>query len=122
MRKCALRIFSAARPSAVPSTVAPPTKLDVSAAARYSGPTTVDTVLFIMIECSELSAAELAPPAACAVVRCGGAPCSDFVAEQLVAAGVNVQTHFDQNDGPGMKLLAVVPGATPRELAIYRPP
>ncbi|KAJ8602858.1 hypothetical protein CTAYLR_008943 [Chrysophaeum taylorii] len=84
-------------------------------------PSTIDTVPFIMADWSTMSAAELAPLAACRAVRSGGAPLNQAVAERLVAAGVRVQTHYGQTEAPGMQLLTV-PGAAPSELAIFYPP
>ncbi|KAJ8601742.1 hypothetical protein CTAYLR_006761 [Chrysophaeum taylorii] len=83
-------------------------------------PSTIDTVPFIMAEWSTLSPSELAPLAACAAVRSGGAPLNAAVAERLVAAGVNVKTHYGQTEAPGMQLVTI-DGAAPSELAIFRP-
>ncbi|KAJ8602829.1 hypothetical protein CTAYLR_002620 [Chrysophaeum taylorii] len=83
-------------------------------------PSTIDTVPFIMAEWSTLSPSELAPLAACAAVRSGGAPLNAAVAERLVVAGVkNVKTHYGQTEAPGMQLVTV-DGAAPSELAIFR--
>ncbi|KAJ8600114.1 hypothetical protein CTAYLR_003475 [Chrysophaeum taylorii] len=91
-------------------------------AAADLRPSTIDTVPFIMAEWSTLAAADLAPLAACAAVRSGGAPLFVAVADRLVAAaGIRVQTHYGQTEAPGMQLLTV-PGAAPDELAIMRPP
>ncbi|KAJ8600889.1 hypothetical protein CTAYLR_006979 [Chrysophaeum taylorii] len=84
-------------------------------------PTTVDTVPFIMQDLSTFSVEELAPMAACAAVRSGGAPLPAAVARRLASAGVRVQTHYGQTEAPGMQLLTV-PGAAPDELAIMMPP
>ena len=91
-------------------------------AAAALKPTTVDTVPFILEDWATMTKEELAPLAACAAVRSGGAPLSATVAQHLVCvAGLRVQTHYGQTEAPGMQLLTV-PGAAPSELAVFLPP
>ena len=90
-------------------------------AASALGPTTIDTVPFIMSEWSTMEREDLAALAACAAVRSGGAPLSAAVAERLIDSGISVQSHYGQTEAPGMQLLTV-PNAAPDELAIFLPP